>query len=125
MDRVRIAVAVTMMALSGPSFAQAPPAAAPAGPAAQTAARDNMANDQTLKSADDLLWHLKLGDIAEVDKVSYASLPPHNEPNKTAQGAGNPVIIYAYTFIPRKLDRTRQSLANDADVIARFLRDHL
>jgi cyclase len=29
MDRVRIAVAATMMALSGPSFAQAPPAASP------------------------------------------------------------------------------------------------
>src|SRR5260370_27585251 len=90
------------------AFAQAPPAAAPAGPAAQTAARDNMANDQTLKSADDLLWHMKLGEEAEGDKVVYASLPPNNEPNKTAQGAGNPVIIYAYTFIPRKLDRTRK-----------------
>jgi cyclase len=32
MDRVRIAVAATMMALSGPSFAQAPPAASPPPP---------------------------------------------------------------------------------------------
>jgi cyclase len=32
MDRVKIAVAATMMALSGPSFAQAPPAAAPPPP---------------------------------------------------------------------------------------------
>ena len=32
MDRVRIAVAATMMALSGPSFAQAPGAASPPPP---------------------------------------------------------------------------------------------
>src|SRR5438309_6556732 len=34
-------------------------------------------NDQVLKALDDVEWRLKLGDIADVDKISYASLPPH------------------------------------------------
>jgi dipeptidyl aminopeptidase/acylaminoacyl peptidase len=65
-------------------------------------------NDQVLKALDDLEWRLKLSDIAEVDKISYASLPPVHVPNRTAPGAGNPMIIRAYTFIPKKLDRTKK-----------------
>ncbi len=84
---------------------QAPPAARPE--AGATAGRDH-ARDQTLKALDDLLWYDKLGAIAEIDKVSYTSLPPHHQPNPTAQGAGNPVIVRAYTFLPRKLDRARK-----------------
>lgn len=80
----------------------APPAAAVPSPTAQ------MSNDQVIKAVDDVNWRLMLGDVADVDKVAYASLPPAREPNPTAQGAGNPVIIYAYTFIPKKLDRTKK-----------------
>src|SRR5579862_1028701 len=65
-------------------------------------------NDQTLKALDDLEWRLKLGDIAEVDKISYASLPPQHIPNPTGPGAGNPLIIRAYSFIPKKLDRSKK-----------------
>jgi dipeptidyl aminopeptidase/acylaminoacyl peptidase len=65
-------------------------------------------NDQVLKALDDLEWRLKLSDIAEVDKIAYASLPPAHVPNRTAPGAGNPMVILAYTFIPKKLDRTRK-----------------
>ncbi|MCS7315724.1 MAG: alpha/beta fold hydrolase [Bryobacterales bacterium] len=65
-------------------------------------------HDQLLKAIDDLMWHLKLGDIAEVDKVRYTSRPARRQPNPTAQGAGNPLIIPAYTFIPKKLDRSRK-----------------
>ena len=57
---------------------------------------------------DDLEWRLKLSDIAEVDKIAYDSLPPAHVPNRTAPGAGNPLIIRAYTFIPKKLDRTKK-----------------
>jgi len=64
--------------------------------------------DQLRKAIDDAAWHWKLGDIAEIDKVRYTSLPPRREPNPTAQGAGNPLIIAAYTFIPKKLDRARK-----------------
>ncbi len=65
-------------------------------------------NDQVLKALDDLEWRLKLGDIADLDKISYTSLPPHRNPNPTGPGAGNPLIIRAYTFIPKKLDRTKK-----------------
>jgi dipeptidyl aminopeptidase/acylaminoacyl peptidase len=65
-------------------------------------------NDQVLKALDDLEWYLKLNDIAQVDKVSYTSLPLAHNPNPTGPGAGNPVIIRAYTFIPKKLDRTKK-----------------
>ncbi len=65
-------------------------------------------NDQVLKALDDLEWRLKLSDIADVDKISYTSLPPHHVANPTGPGAGNPLIIRAYTFIPKKLDRSKK-----------------
>jgi dipeptidyl aminopeptidase/acylaminoacyl peptidase len=44
----------------------------------------------------------RLADLAEVDKVRYTGPPPRVNKNPTAQGAGNPVILSAYTFLPRK-----------------------
>jgi dipeptidyl aminopeptidase/acylaminoacyl peptidase len=87
---------------------QPPPAPAPQSAAAPAAAPFGQSNDQILKALDDLEWRLKLGDIAEVDKISYASLGPHRVTNPTAPGAGNPLIIRAYTFIPKKLDRSKK-----------------
>jgi dipeptidyl aminopeptidase/acylaminoacyl peptidase len=43
-----------------------------------------------------------LADLAEVDKVRYTGPPPRQIKNPTAQGAGNPVVLSAYTFLPRK-----------------------
>jgi dipeptidyl aminopeptidase/acylaminoacyl peptidase len=54
------------------------------------------------KALDDLLWYQKLGDLAEIDKVRFTSKPARVT-NPTGQGAGNPMIIPAYTFVPRKL----------------------
>jgi len=65
-------------------------------------------NDQVLKALDDIEWRMKLSDIADVDKIAYASLPLAHNPNPTAPGAGNPLIIRAYTFIPKKLDRSKK-----------------
>ena len=53
------------------------------------------------------MWHVKLGDIAEIDKVEYTSVPPVHIRNPKQPGAGNPLIIRAHTFIPKSLDRTR------------------
>jgi dipeptidyl aminopeptidase/acylaminoacyl peptidase len=44
----------------------------------------------------------RLADVAEIDKVRYTGPPPRVIKNPTGQGAGNPVIIPAYTFLPRK-----------------------
>ena len=60
--------------------------------------------EQTLrKDIDDAMWHTRLSDIAVVDKVRYASAPPRVIPNPTGQGATNPVIIRAYTFMPKQV----------------------
>jgi dipeptidyl aminopeptidase/acylaminoacyl peptidase len=98
---MRTAALLLCLALS--AAAQTPPPAPPPAPV-----YDEHAVDRILKAVDDLMWHIKLQDIAEVDKVRFTSTPPAREPNPTAQGAGNPLIIPAYTFIPRKLDRRRK-----------------
>jgi hypothetical protein len=65
--------------------------------------------DILLKRMDDLLWYQKLGDIADIDKSEYGGASPilHRK-NKKAPGATNPLIIHVYTFIPKKLDRSKK-----------------
>jgi len=92
------------------SAQQAPPnpTVPPARTAAQTGVAGGGSNDEVLKQIDDLMWQMKLQDISTVDKFAYTSLPPAREPNPTAQGAGNPMIVYAYSFVPKNLDRAKQ-----------------
>src|SRR4051812_39186107 len=103
-------VSLLALALAFPLFAQ-PPAATPAtppgaAPPGAAAATPPTGFDELMKHVDDLMWHTRLGDIAEVDKVEYTSLPPVHFAARP--GAGNPLIIRAYTFIPRNLDRSKQ-----------------
>src|SRR4029079_2186397 len=87
--------------------AQQPPAAAP--PAAPAATQPpTQPPDELIKRIDDVMWRLLLSDIADVDKVEYTSLPPARIPNPRAPGAGNPLIVRAYTFIPKNLDRAKK-----------------
>jgi len=65
-------------------------------------------NQSLAKRIDDLMWYRKVGDLCEIDKISYMGPPPRHTPNPTGQGAGNPLSIRAYTFIPKDLDRSRQ-----------------
>ncbi|HET8627612.1 MAG TPA: prolyl oligopeptidase family serine peptidase [Thermomicrobiales bacterium] len=60
--------------------------------------------DVLQRQVDDLMFFQRLGDIAEIDLVSFTGPPPRYVPNPTAQGAGNPLILRAYVFIPRDLD---------------------
>ena len=80
--------------------------AAPADPAQQRirALEESLSDmEQSIrKDIDDLLWFQRMSDIAIVDKVKYTGPPPRVIPNPTGQGAGNPVIIRAYTFIPKQ-----------------------
>ncbi len=64
--------------------------------------------DVLLKAIDDVLWRLQLADVAEIDKVTFTGPPPRYQPNPTAQGAGNPLILRAYTIFPKNLDRTKK-----------------
>jgi dienelactone hydrolase len=57
--------------------------------------------DHAVKVSDDVLWRLELGDIAEVKVFSYTGLP--------RKGNGNPMILYCYSYIPKKLDRTKKA----------------
>ena len=88
---------------------------APAAPPAASASADNspfgtpnFALDQVAKKLDDLLWYQKLGDIAEIDKSEYGGLPPAHVAKPKLPGATNPIILHAYTFIPKKLDRSKK-----------------
>src|SRR5579862_2027643 len=60
------------------------------------------AEDVTIRHLDEQVLFHRLEDLAEVDKVRYTGPPPRVIPNPTGQGAGNPVVLSAYTFIPRK-----------------------
>src|SRR6266481_1851065 len=43
--------------------------------------------DRAVKVSDDVLWRLELDDVAEVRTFRYS---------------GNPMILYAYSFIPKR-----------------------
>ena len=59
--------------------------------------------EQTIKDVDDVLWHFKTGDVANIDKVLIASSKPVRMKNPTGQGAGNPLIVPVYVFTPKNL----------------------
>lgn len=99
-----IGMAVRGQAVPPSSAPATAPAAAPGSPF-QT---PDFGEQMVLKRVDDLLWYQKLGDIAEIDKVEYASLPPARIPHPKLPGATNPLMIHAYTFIPKNLDRSRK-----------------
>ncbi len=87
---------------AAPTAAQTPGA----GASAQFASQSGL--DQVMKRVDDVLWFMRLADIADVDKIEYTSVPPAHVRNPKAPGAINPLIIHAYTFIPKNLDRSRK-----------------
>ena len=65
--------------------------------------------DQVRKSNDDVLFWLRLGDVAEIDKVSIVG--PPNPRGKARYGIANerhPLRFAQYVFVPKKLDRSRK-----------------
>jgi dipeptidyl aminopeptidase/acylaminoacyl peptidase len=54
------------------------------------------------RKIDEQMLFQRLDDIALIDKVRYTGPPPRVAKNPTALGAKNPVVIPAYTFIPKK-----------------------
>ena len=65
--------------------------------------------DRIEKISDDILWYNKVGDIAFIDKVYIYGPPKWKEKNPTAQGAGNPVKFWTYTFIPKDIDPAKNT----------------
>jgi dipeptidyl aminopeptidase/acylaminoacyl peptidase len=101
-------ITCALLGLASSAAAQAPATDSVEQQLRQIAQRqrgDDHQFDALRKAIDDVMWHLKLGDIAMVDKVRFTSKPGRTS-NPTGQGAGNPLIIPAYTFIPKKLSGT-------------------
>jgi len=68
------------------------------------------ANDQLMKKIDDVLWFERVGDVADVDKVYYASVPnPKGEETYGIANERHPFRVWAYVFVPKKLDRGKKA----------------
>lgn len=57
------------------------------------------------RNLDEHLLYRRLDDLAVVDTVRFTGPPPRVIKDPKAQGAGNPVILSAYTFLPRKQEQ--------------------
>jgi dipeptidyl aminopeptidase/acylaminoacyl peptidase len=60
------------------------------------------AEDTLSRQAEEQMLFHRLADVAVVDKGRFTGPPPAVIKNPTGQGAGNPVVLSAYTFVPRK-----------------------
>jgi dienelactone hydrolase len=94
-------------ALALPAHSQEP-APRPAAAAAPAAPAPDSGQDVVLKHIDDLMWYQKVGDIADIDKDEYTGQPNPHIKNKKAPGAVNPILLHLYTFIPKKIDRSKK-----------------
>jgi dipeptidyl aminopeptidase/acylaminoacyl peptidase len=59
------------------------------------------AEESLTRTVDQQALFQQLADLAETDRGRYTGPPPRVVKNPTAQGAGNPVILTACTFLPR------------------------
>src|SRR5262249_6884122 len=84
---------------------QPPKAPAPAGADEERAATGRslgLTEELLARKIDEQALFQALADVALVEKVRYTGPPPRVVKNPTAPGAKNPVIITAYTFLPKK-----------------------
>jgi len=82
-------------------------AAAPATTAPAAASQQNL--DAVGNQVEQALWYFRVSDVAAVDHFLIASSKPIRMKNPTGQGAGNPLIIYFYSFTPKKIADTRKA----------------
>jgi dipeptidyl aminopeptidase/acylaminoacyl peptidase len=54
------------------------------------------------RKIDEQMLFQALSEVAQMDRVRYTGPPPRVAKNPTAPGAKNPVVIPAYTFLPKK-----------------------
>lgn len=71
--------------------------------------RSLFAVDALRKRVDDLLWFERVGDVAEVDKVYFPTVPnPHGKETYGIANERHPFKMYSYVFTPMGLDRSRK-----------------
>jgi dipeptidyl aminopeptidase/acylaminoacyl peptidase len=102
--RVAIGTLAGVLIALGAVQSQPPTAPTPA-PADEraTLGRSLSFTEQLLaRKIDEQMLFQALADVAQCDKVRYTGPPPRVVKNPTAPGAKNPVIIPAYTFLPKK-----------------------
>ena len=56
------------------------------------------------KNIDDVLWFLRVGDVAFIDKIYMTGPPKWKETDTTDPAFGNPVKFWSYVFIPMDID---------------------
>lgn len=62
----------------------------------------NFTEQLLARKIDEQMLFQALAELAQVDKVRYTGPPPRVVKSPTAPGAKNPVVIPAYTFLPKK-----------------------
>jgi len=62
---------------------------------------------QTLsKAVDDILWFQRVGDIADIDKITYIGPPnPKGAETYGIKNERHPFKVFTYVFVPKKIDR--------------------
>lgn len=69
---------------------------------------DGHQNDILERQIDNLMLFDRLGDVAEVDVITFTGPPPAHRVVSDNPGANNPLKIRGYVFVPRDLDRSRK-----------------
>lgn len=62
----------------------------------------DFAEETLARKLDEQFMIQALGDLAQIDKVRYTGPPPRVVKNPSAPGAKNPVVIPAFTLLPKK-----------------------
>ncbi|HEX2190034.1 MAG TPA: alpha/beta fold hydrolase [Longimicrobiaceae bacterium] len=65
-------------------------------------------SDVLERQADNLLLFDLLGDVAEIDAITFTGPPPAHRVASDDPGANNPLKVRGWVFVPRGLDRTRR-----------------
>lgn len=101
--RIRVCLLVGVMLVSGTSQAQAPrPTPNPDEERASLGQALSHTEQLLARKLDEQMLFQALAEIAVCERVRYTGPPPRVAKNPTAPGAKNPVIVPAYTFIPKK-----------------------
>jgi dipeptidyl aminopeptidase/acylaminoacyl peptidase len=69
---------------------------------------DGHQNDVLERRIDNLMLFDLLGDVADVDVITFTGPPPARRVVSDNPGANNPLKIRGYVFVPRDLDRSRR-----------------
>jgi dipeptidyl aminopeptidase/acylaminoacyl peptidase len=97
-----VMIALTAAAVQGQQPRPADPAEAAPQRLSQLERSLNFTEQILARKIDDEMLFHRLDQLAVVDRVRYTGPPPRVAKNPTAPGAKNPVIISAYTLLPKK-----------------------